>query len=219
MLRCGISAAIITVVPNGIDASDYSNPVDKEKTREQLGIPSGSIVAGTLSSLSSEKGLDFALKAMAKAKMGATNLHLLIVGDGPESENLQSLTKLLGLGESVTFTGRRSDVNTLLSAMDIFLLPSLNEGLPMALLEAMAAQKAVIASAVGDVATVVSAESGILIESANVEQLSTAILSLANDKLAVENYGRNAKKRIEDHFSSLAMARTTASIYNDVLNH
>ena len=215
----GISAEKITIVPNGVEVSNSSQPFSREAVRAEINIPLDSLVVGTLSSLTTEKGLHFALRAIAALKTTQNNLHMLIVGDGPELENLQSLSKRLGLQNSITFTGRRSDINTLLSTMDIFVLPSIIEGLPMALLEAMAAEKAVIASSVGDIPTVISKECGILVESANVEQLATAILTLANDEPARKNLGKNAKKRIEDHFSSLAMARSTAAIYNDVLNN
>ena len=218
MLKQGIGADKISVVANGIDVSSYKKAVDKNTIREQLNIPKDSTVLGTLSSLSIEKGINFAIQALAKIHKNNPNIHLLIVGDGPEKAPLQLLISQLKLENAVTFAGRRSDINNILAAIDIFLLPSLIEGLPMALLEAMAAEKAVIASTVGDVETVITADSGILVAPRNVDQLADAIEKLAADHSVIEHYGKNARSRISSHFSSLNMTQATAELYDQVLS-
>ncbi len=219
MLQCKIPADNINVIPNGIDAAAFSKQVDISATRKSLNIPEDAIIIGTLSSLSKEKGLEYIIKASAETLQKITNIHLLLVGDGPEREQLQALVQKLSLSDSVTFAGRRSDINDVLGAMDIFALPSLNEGLPMALLEAMASEKAVIATRVGDVEKVITAESGIVIAPANVAQLSSALIKLASDQSIRKELGYQAKIRIQQNFSSLAMARANAAIYDNVLNH
>ena len=123
----------------------FAEKLDRNDARKSLGIENSHLIVGTLSSLSTEKGLDYLIKAIAEVKQSGIDIHLLMVGSGPEEYSLRMLASQLSLNDSVTFAGRRSDILNVFSAMDIFALPSLNEGLPMALLEAMATGKAVIA--------------------------------------------------------------------------
>lgn len=217
MCHTGIKENIIHLVANGIDPTTFSEPNPKDKALDSLKLPSKKIIVGTLSSLSSEKGLNFIIEAIAQAKHQVPNIHLLIVGSGEEQHNLEAQVVQLNLQDTVTFAGRRSDINNIFSAIDIFALPSLNEGLPMALLEAMAAAKAVIATDVGDVATAVNGEVGILVDSGNADLLSDAIVKLSSNPKLIQQYGSNARQRILSSFSSCSMAQTYAAIYDNVL--
>jgi glycosyltransferase involved in cell wall biosynthesis len=218
MLNQGISEQKITVIANGIDPDNYLPIDNKLEIKASLNIPSDQIIIGTLSSLTVEKGIAHAIRAFAKAKNDVPNIHLLIVGSGEQLHILEELRDKYALGDSVTFAGRRSDVNNMLGIMDVFALPSLNEGLPMAMLEAMAAQKAVIASAVGDVPKVITEENGVLIKAGDEQALENAMIKLSLDKELIDRYGKAARQRVVDSFSSLAMARANASIYNKLFN-
>ena len=147
----------------------------------------------------------------------APYLHLLIVGSGDQQENLKQQADTLGISQSITFAGRQSDINRMLSAMDIFALPSLNEGLPMALLEAMAAGKPAVASDVGDVSVAITSDTGLLVHPGSPSELANAILSLLNAPQQRIILGENARRCVNGQFSAHAMASEYAKIYDEVL--
>ncbi len=216
MTERGISAKKITVVPNGIDPDNFTEKKNQQAIRSELSIPSGALVLGTLSSLTVEKGINIAIEALVKIRAVNCAAHLLIVGEGPEHDSLKALVHSRGLDDAVSFAGRRSDTLTMFAAMDIYLLPSFSEGLPMSLLEAMASGKAVIATAVGEVESVLEDGSGIVIEPDNIDQLTEAVLSLA-DPAEIVRHGQLARSRVRQKFSAQKMAHANACIYDNVL--
>ena len=216
MLNQGISEQKITVIANGIDPDNYLPTHNQLEVKKSLNIPTDHVIFGTLSSLTVEKGIVHAIRAFANAKQKVSNIHLLIVGAGEQLEQLEELRDKYQLTDAITFAGRRSDVNILLNVMDVFVLPSLNEGLPMAMLEAMAAQKAIIASAVGDVPKVITEENGILINAGDEQAIENAMTKLSSDKELINRFGNAARQRVVDSFSSLAMARANAFIYDQL---
>lgn len=218
MLTAGIRNEKISVISNGIDASKFSIEASKSTARTSLNLPQDAKIIGSISSLSKEKGLNYLIDAAAQVIKAEPQLHLFIVGDGEERANLQEQADSLGLTHHVTFAGRRKDIPQILAALDVFALPSLNEGLPMSLLEAMAAGKAVIASDVGDVSVVVREETGLLVKATNIDQLATSILSLLQDPSKAGTLSENAKNYITENYSALAMARQYAAIYNQLMN-
>lgn len=216
MLNAGIKEEKVTVVANGIDPDNYKPVINVSEVKHALNIPQDKIVVGTLSSLTVEKGIDYGLKAFASVSSKVPNLHLLVVGAGEESKSLISLTEQLGLGHAVTFAGRRDDVSSVLRVMDVFMLPSLAEGLPMALLEAMASENAIVATSVGDVPKVVTPQCGVLVQPSDVDALSDALFEIVKDADTIKNYGKAARQRVIDNFSSLAMAKANATIYDNL---
>ena len=218
MLEVGISAEKITIIANGIDPDNYNVTNNVSEIKQTLGIPTDKLVVGTLGSLTVEKGINVGLRAFARVSSQLPNLHLLVVGSGEEQESLEALKNELGLVGSVTFAGRREDVSHILNAMDIFMLPSLNEGLPMALLEAMASRNAIVATTVGDVPKVVTGQCGLLVEPNNVDALSDALLAIAKNSDALAKYGAAARQRVIDDFSSLTMAKANTTIYDKLFN-
>lgn len=218
MLNEGLKDQKITLVQNGIDTAHYAQKHDTAAIKASLGIEQDATVLATLSSLTGEKAIDVAIKAFAALPEQSNKLTLLVIGDGPERDNLQQLAHKLGCEKRVVFAGRRSDISALLSCVDLFVLSSLAEGLPMALLEAMASGCAVIATAVGDVPDVVDTSVGRLIEAGDSQALTNAMQEIVYDSAALKRYGNAAKNRIEQQFSSKAMASGYAAIYNKLLN-
>lgn len=123
----------------GIDLDNFKKLKSKKIIRKELGIPNNSYVLGHVGSFNFEKNHDFLIRIFAKIARSNLNLHLLLVGDGPLKEKIQDKIKTLNLNERVTFTGVRQDVPDLLSAMDLFVFPSLFEGLGLSVVEAQAA--------------------------------------------------------------------------------
>lgn len=207
----------ITLIPNGIDPEQYTQPKEASNIRADYNIPEQAILIGTLSSLTPEKGIRYAIEALHKLKQTENNYHLLITGSGKEKDNLVILAKQLDVLDNITFLGTRTDINQILHTLDIFLLPSLIEGLPMALLEAMASGRAVVATTVGDIPTLVTENNnGILVPTKNSSAIKEAIEILATNNDLREVIAEKARLTIINQFSSLAMTKKYVDIYDQV---
>lgn len=207
----------IEVISNGINADAFACSICTEP-KGVLISAEGSLNLVCISSLTVEKGHRILIDALNTPDLKKTHWHLYIVGEGPERGRLNNLVDHYGMTDKVTFLGRREDIPELLSKMDLFILPSLKEGLPMALLEAMAAGKPVIATRVGDVAEVLnSPDVGKLVVPNDFQELSKAIFSAINDIIWRQRAGGLAKRVVQEKFSSQAMAIRYAYLYDSIL--
>ena len=180
MLRYKIPEAKIRVVDNGIALERFAKLVETNIMKKQLGFDEKIRIIGTIGSLKIEKGHIYLLEAARQILDMVRDLRFLIIGDGPLRKALEEKSEKLGIEKQVIFMGQRKDIPELLVAMDIFVLPSIKEGLPIALLEAMAARKPVIATRVGAIAKVIeNKDIGILVEPKNTNELRDAIMNLS----------------------------------------
>lgn len=164
---------------------------------------SADFVLGYVGRLSVEKGLKYLLMACAALVASGVPLRALIVGEGPQRNELEEMSRQLGLGERIVFTGFKEEVAEWITCMDVFVLPSLTEGSPMALLEAMTFGAPVVATAVGGVPQIVQhGETGILVSPGKSEELESALLALFRDPAQRQALARN----------SLELARTRYSV-------
>lgn len=194
----------IRVIPNGVTLLPVPDAYSRHAARRALGLDQ-QFVVGTVGRLSPEKNLPLLLRAFARATAGSTDAVLVLIGDGQERAALGHLAASLGIPDRVRFAGWRQDVAHLLPALDVFVLSSLAEGLPLALLEAMSAGVAVISTSVGDIPEVVrDSATGRLVPSDDEEALSFALADLrreptvraqladAGRSLVTARYGRDA---------------------------
>jgi glycosyltransferase involved in cell wall biosynthesis len=131
----------------GIDLTPFAEPVHRVQLRERLGIPPDALVVGHVGRFHPQKNHAFLLEVAAAVRRIRPETHFLLVGDGPLQREIARRAEALGIADSVTFAGRRTDIAALMKgAMDVFLLPSRNEGLPLVLLEAQAAGLPFLAS-------------------------------------------------------------------------
>lgn len=220
LLAVGVPQQRLRKISNGIDTLPFrqaSNSDVGERMRLELGIAPERFVLGMLGSLTPEKGHIHALKALAQLRQRFPEMMLLIVGDGPLRETLQATAREMGISEHVRFFRHRNDVAAVLAVLDVFLLPSLIEGLPMALLEAMASGRAVVASAVGDVAAAVhDQQTGLLIPAGSARPLIAAVERLALDTRLRLRLGAAAADMIETRFSSHQMAHRYCELYDQL---
>ena len=155
-----------TIIPFGVDAGQFA--VGDAASKKELCLRDGRPIVGTVCRLAEpKKGLRVLLQAMAALNMGGNDprCQLLIVGEGPARESLEALSRQLGLSDCMVFAGARRDIPRILPLLDLFVLPSLYEGFGIAILEAMAAGKPVVATAVGGIPEfVVPGETGLLVE-------------------------------------------------------
>lgn len=209
----------IVVIPNGVDCQRFRPPTPEEKAalRSWLGLPAGATVTVSVANLLPVKGHIYLLKAIASLPSEIKEkLVLLLVGYGPLQESLQKEAALLNLHSVVRFLGRQESENVakILRAADIFILASLWEGLPNAVLEAMATGLSVIATATGGVPELIRDEKeGVLVPPKDPDALAAAIRRLVEDARLRQTLGGNARARAQNDFSLEEMTARTEKIY------
>jgi glycosyltransferase involved in cell wall biosynthesis len=214
ILAMRIPSEKVFLIDNGIDIGRFEKRFDREKIRRKFGIPLQGKVICTVGRLSSEKGHLTLLAAAKKILNTHPPLYFVIAGEGALKTELMNETKKLRIDDHFIFTGMVDDIPALLSVSDIFVLPSLTEGLPMALLEAMAAKKPVIASRVGSIPEVLSANgAGLLVPPANSQELEKSILDLLNNQQKADEMAENGYRTIVNRYSSKIMVRKYLDIY------
>lgn len=201
-------------IPNGIDTDRYGGPVDIAAVRRRIGIAPGHPTLVVVAKLMEQKGHRVLLEALPPVVERHPGLQVVLAGDGPLRDEIVERARGLGLEERIHLVGNRSDVAELLAASDCFVLPSLWEGLPMALLEAMAARLPVVATEVsGSRDVVVDGVSGLLVAPGDPAALSTAILGVLADPSRAQALGRAARTRVEAEFSGRTQARRHAALF------
>jgi sugar transferase (PEP-CTERM/EpsH1 system associated) len=209
-----ISRKKVLTIPNGIDEKKFSIKIDKKAKRRELGILGDGPIVGLGVRLTEGKGINYLLRAMPDIIEKFRDIILVIVGDGPAKDKLEKQSVGLGIDRNVLFLGPRLDIPELLKLFDIYVLPSLSEGLPMVLLEAMAAGCPVIATNVGGVPTMIKhGENGSLIEPKNHKVLASEIIRLLSDKKLRNRYSKNGLNLFREKFSADIMTRKYEQLY------
>jgi glycosyltransferase involved in cell wall biosynthesis len=207
----GIPHDRIATISNGVDVSAFRN------ARPTLveAIPKGKrMIVGTVARLVPLKGIEYLLRAAREVLADFPNTLFVLAGDGPSRKQLEELARELGIASKVRFVGERRDMRGVYASMDIFVLPSLNEGMPMAILEAFAAGKPVIATSVGGVPKVVLHEqTGLLVQPVDTFGLRNAIVRLLTDSDLRSQLGAKGQALVERHFSVEAMALEYRGLY------
>ena len=171
-----IPPAKLVVVRNGIDLSRFADRPSRDEARASLKLPAGDFVVGIVGRLSPQKGHHFLFEAAASLAGEIPNLRLLVVGEGQLKGRLQRLARALGIAERVSFVGFRPDMGTLYAAMDLLAMPSLFEGLPLVLVEALVCEKVAIgARAPGITDVLEDGKNGLLVKVGDVAELAAAI--------------------------------------------
>jgi glycosyltransferase involved in cell wall biosynthesis len=211
----GVNAEAVEVIQNGIGPIQNASP--REESCKLLGIPRDLVVVGTVGRLHAQKNYPLLLRAVACASARMRDLRLVIIGDGEESENLRALAAELGVDRLVYWTGRRSDVQQVMSALDIFAMTSDYEGLPIALIEAMRAGiPCVVTRAGGMPEAVIDGETGYVVDRRDLEGVSRALLTLAGDPTLRVAMGRAAKARFHSHYSAERMTSEYMKLYGQI---
>jgi glycosyltransferase involved in cell wall biosynthesis len=200
----------IVTIPNGIDVKSFSIKVNRKKKSEELGLDSRTKVVGTVSRLHEPtKGIKILLEA-SRIVQREVDSQLLIVGSGKDENLLKNTVKNLGI--NALFLGERKDVAEILKVMDLFVLPSLSEGFPVVLLEAMAAGLPVIATDVGgNKEVVLDSKTGFIVEPDNPDKLAEFIRKVLVDDDIRNKFSKEGYKRIKEKFS---IAKTVDEIEN-----
>jgi glycosyltransferase involved in cell wall biosynthesis len=208
----------VVQIHNGICLNRVRLTKSTEETRKGLGLTTGRRLIGTVGRLTAVKGHAHFLLAARQLLEDGEDLHFVIVGDGPLLDQLREKAEELGIKDNVMFLGHRDDTYDLLRAMDIFVLPSLHEGIPMVMLEAMALARPVVASRVGGIPEVLTDQvHGLLVSAGNPVELTRACEKFLKNQVLAESCGRAGQMRIEQEFSSEAMGEKVASLYQELV--
>jgi glycosyltransferase involved in cell wall biosynthesis len=224
IIHHGIPEEKVRLIDNGVDVERFGFTdtslqleIGRNSLRNELGIKGNESIVGTVGRLSPEKGHIYLIKAAKKIIFELSDTKFLIVGDGPLKEKLESEAKNLGLGSSVIFTGIRNDIPKIMNLMDVFVLPSVEEGMPVALLEAMLSKIPVVATRVGAVERIVdSGRTGLLVGPEDTDKLSDAILYLLNNKAEARSMALDGYGNVFRRFSSGGMAKKYYAVYGSL---
>ncbi|MEP6889411.1 MAG: glycosyltransferase, partial [Nitrospirota bacterium] len=208
------------VVPSGIDRERFGLARAQGKQQpEWFGCPPDALIVGSVGWLTDIKGHKYLIEAVSKLKKDFPSLHLVIVGSGDRHDALLQQAELAGILDAVHFLGHRDDVEACLAGMDLFVLPSLNEGMGRALVEAMAAGLPVIASRVGGIPAVISHEhTGLLVPPGNADALADAIRRLLDRPDWARQLGLAAGRSVDSRYGSRSMVRVIESIFAEALS-
>lgn len=222
--RLGLPLERLVVVRNGIDTACFAAAADsllyRFPVRASLSLPPDAPVALCVARLSPEKGVGTFLEACAlliaaKPQGGSDDARFVVAGDGPLRATLLRQRTLLGLEDHVSLLGARSDVPELLSASDVFCQPSYEEGLGLAVIEAMAAGLPVVATRVGGLPEVVREnETGLLVPPRDPPALARALEALLFDPVRARAFGEAGRARAQAHFTEAAMIAATRAVYD-----
>lgn len=208
----------VETIHYGVDTEKYMrNPDIGEKIRHDMGITNGNMILGTVARLEKQKGHEYLVEAAPKILKRFPKIKFVFAGDGSLREQLKARIRELGIEENFVFLGFRDDIPELLSSFDAFILPSLYEGLPNVVLEAMSCSNPVIATAVdGTPEAVVEGQTGYLVPSMQPEPLAEAIVRLLGDEKKMKEMGDKGRKRVELEFSVESQVKNFEDLYTKV---
>ncbi len=210
--------AKVRTIHYGIDVKKFlgKNP---RYIREELGIPKNTIVFGTIARFTEQKGHRYLIQAIPKLIQHFPHVLFLWVGDGPLRPSLIQLAQDHNILSYIQILGFRKDVDALLHAMDIFVLPSLYEGFPNAVLEAMVCGKPVVATRVDGIPeAVVHGETGVLVPPKDPEALAEALIQMGQNSTLRKRMGENGKRRIHEYFLLEHQINAFDQLYKELVN-
>ncbi len=205
-------------IPNGVDFSIYTPKGVGEQFRKECGIPLDSPLIGTVGRLDYVKGYDILLNAFRIVTRGYPNARLLIVGEGPERTRLEEQAKSLSIANAVLFAGYRTDISKVLEACTIYVCSSRSEGVPNAMLEAMAMELPIVSTRVGGIESILSdTVQGNLVPCNDEKALDYAIMDLLSNPENARKLGQEARRRVEIEFSLDTMVKRVETMYEELL--
>jgi len=205
----------IRVVYNGINTYKYNSNLNIEEYKKKLSLQHDIPTVALIGRLVKLKGVNYFLEAAASILRSGKRVQFVVVGDGPLKERLIKQAKNLRISQHVHFIGFREDIPQILAVIDILVVPSLFEGLPLTILEAMHTGKAIIASRVGGIPEAIKdGETGILVSPRDCHALTKGILELLKDPEKRKQMGEKGKQRALQHFEVERMVKEYASIYD-----
>lgn len=219
LMENGINGDKIKIIHNGINIDAIKPKGNISKVKPELGIPEEKVVVGSVARLVKIKGLSYFVQAAKLILEQKRDVIFLVAGDGPLFHDLVSESEKIGISSSMKFLGFRADIYDIISTFDIFALPSLHEGIPMALLEAMVLKKPIVATNVGGIPEIVEdRNNGLLVPPGKPELLANACLRLIKDSELRKQIGYNGFEVVRTKFSSKRMLCEVLDLYKQCIN-
>lgn len=217
--RIGIPAARIHTIHNGADLARFATPEKRRaQTRKALGIPADRFVCITVAALFEVKAHKVLIDAAARLSAKAPHITFLLVGEGPLEAQLKTQAGQLNVDDTVRFAGFRRDIPDLLSAADLFVLPSYSEGLPVSVIEAAAAGLPVVASRVGGLSEIVEEDvTGNLVPAGDADALARAILGMAEAPSRARRMANAGQRAVRERFGMEQMIGAYTRLYTTLL--
>jgi glycosyltransferase involved in cell wall biosynthesis len=213
--KAGVLPERLAVIANGVEVERFASvaaSADLEATK------AGRLAVGVVGRLTEGKGHAILLATARRLLEKHANVVFFVIGDGPLRQSLQGAAEAMRINENVIFTGRRDDMAAVYAALDIVVLPSFFEGLPVVVLEAWAAGKALVASRVGAIPAIVrEGETGLLVEPRDGSGLESALSRLLDDAQLRNTLGKNGHSLVREQFSAEGMARAYLNVYQDAV--
>jgi glycosyltransferase involved in cell wall biosynthesis len=208
----------ILAIPNGIVVQNFDARTSPAEIRRNLGVEQQDFVILSTGRLAHEKGLEHLIEAAAILRRKRQRFRVVLAGDGPLRARLEGLARDLDVTDRVTFLGYREDISDLLAACDLVVLPSLREGLSIALLEAMAAGKPIVATNIGSNSSVATgADMALLVPTCDPPALCDAILRFSQDPAMRARLGGNARRLFETRYTEDRMLNSYRRLYLDLI--
>ncbi|HUW22549.1 MAG TPA: glycosyltransferase family 4 protein [bacterium] len=217
----GIKDEKIIRIPNFVDESKFYPVVNnvKNKLRDKLLLPPDKKIVTFVGRLTPQKGIFYSIEAWFEVIISYPEVALLIIGDGPLMKSLKDQACALNLLDKIEFLGKKKNISEYLQASDIFVLPSLAEGMSVALLEAMACGLPCITTKIGgNVDLIDDGKDGILVKPSSSEELASAILRLLKDKKSFKDFGSQARKKILKRYSINSIVPAYINLYKGLLS-
>jgi glycosyltransferase involved in cell wall biosynthesis len=216
----GVAPSKVSVIINGVEGAfaNGDRPRVRAEVRAELGLPETGPVVGFVGRLTPQKGPLFLIEAAALLQRRLPEARFIVIGDGESRPECERLAGELGIEGAVVFAGYRSDVSRLLAAFDLFVMPSVWEGTPLVLLEAMAAARPIVASSVGGIPQVVEdGESGLLIPPGDARTLAETMARALQEPGLAARLGEGALRRYRQSYSLDRMFQDYADLYRSCL--
>ncbi|MFN8009004.1 MAG: glycosyltransferase family 4 protein [Terriglobia bacterium] len=215
LLRIHVPAKKVSMISNGINLSRFA--AEGSNLRAEFKIGPFESVVGVVARMTPEKGLIHLIEAAKSVLQEMPGTRFLLVGDGPLRNELEKKVAQLEISSQVLFVGPRQDMPEVYRTLDFFVLPSLNEGLPMALLEAMASSRAVVVTGVGEIPQLIRpSQEGLLIPPGDSRAISTALTQLMHNRNLSSTLARNALARVTELCSSRRMCEQYLKLYTEL---
>ena len=216
-LAHGVAARDLTYLPNGVDTDDYRPTLGQGAARRALGIAPERLVVGCVGRLSSEKGQGRAVRTAARLARKFPQLELHLVGDGPDRARLEQMAAQLGIAERVKFWGWQTDTPRFYEAMDVMLLPSRTEGMPNAVLEAMAMNVPTVATDVGGVRDLLDGGRCGVVVTQDETEWPAHLAPLLKDAAWRRELAAAARRRVTQRFSFRQRCAAELDVYDKLL--
>ncbi len=214
VIQSGVRADRVQVIDNGINLKRFTGATPSP---DLMAFKNDAPLIGLVARVTEGKGHHLLLRVAKELTAGKPSPKFVFIGDGPLEAELQKLASELGVTANVRFAGRRGDMPSVYSALDMFVLPSSNEGMPISVLEAMASGTPVIATRVGAIPSVVTDRSTGLLINPDATELTGAINELLSSPTLRSTLAQNAAKFVRDHYSEATMATRYMQVYAEAL--